>query len=200
MKSIVAAVVGVLALAGIAHAQGAAAPAETGYIGFVAQSAFGNVTSQSFGVEGGVYVNPRLSIIAEAGLIRDTAPATLGSAAQVIAGYLAQTQSAVTYSVKQPISFGGVGVRYAIPYSETISPYVLGMGGFGRVKKDVAFTIGGTDLAGTATRPMGTFGGGVAWQPRPAVVLDLGYRYSRIATETTGTNVSRLGLTVGYRF
>ena len=44
MKSFVAAVVGMLALSGSAFAQ----PAEpTGYIAGVAQSAFGNVTSQS---------------------------------------------------------------------------------------------------------------------------------------------------------
>jgi opacity protein-like surface antigen len=215
MKSIVAAVVGMLAFAGAAHAQGVNAPENTGYIAFVAQSAFGNVTSQSFGVEGGVALNPRLDIIAELGVVRDTTPDTLGPTAQQIASYLAQTQSGVGYSVKQPIGFGAVGARYAIPYSERISPYVLGLVGLGRVKKDVTFTVDGADvtdkldtygvvlgrdLAGTESKPMVTVGVGAMWQASPALVLDLGYRYSRVATEVTGTNVNRIGIGIGYRF
>ena len=49
MKLMVAGLVGMLAVSGVAHAQ--SATESTGFIEGVAQSAFGNVTSQSFGIE-----------------------------------------------------------------------------------------------------------------------------------------------------
>ncbi len=214
MKSFVAGVFGFLALSGVAYAQ---PPAEaTGYIAGVAQSAFGNVTSQSFGVEGGWFYSPRLAVFAELGGMRDTAPSTIGPAAQVIANYLGSVQSQpVGYSVKQPVAFAAVGARYTLAENGKFHPYALVAVGAARVTRDVAFTVGGTDvtetlenygvtlgtdLAGNTTKPMFTFGGGVAWMPRGAWQFDAGYRFSRISTDPTGTSVSRLGIGIGYRF
>src|SRR5712691_9050400 len=81
-------------LGGVAHAQ-TAPGASKGYVEVVAQSAFGNVTSQSFGAEIGVTVAPRIQVFAEAGQVRDTSPTTLGTGAQQIAGFLARTQNNV---------------------------------------------------------------------------------------------------------
>ena len=64
-----------------AQAQGGALPPSRGYVEGVAQSAFGNVTSQSFGGEFGVTVHPGVSIFVEGGYVRDAAPASLGAAA-----------------------------------------------------------------------------------------------------------------------
>ena len=50
MRSFVMLTLGLLALGRVAHAQSAAGK---GYVEGVAQSAFGNVTSQSYGAEGG---------------------------------------------------------------------------------------------------------------------------------------------------
>jgi opacity protein-like surface antigen len=214
MKSFVAGVFGILALSGTAYAQ---PPADaTGYVAGVAQSAFGNVTSQSFGIEGGWFYTPRLAVFVELGGMRDTAPSTIGPAAQVIASYLGTVQNqSVTYSVKQPVAFAAVGARYTVAERGAFHPYGLFAVGAARVTRDVAFTVGGsdvtatlesygvtlgTDLAGSTTKPMFTFGGGVAWMPRGAWQFDLGYRFSRISTEPTGTSVSRLGVAIGYRF
>jgi len=213
MKSFVAGLFGILALSGVASAQ----PAEaTGYIAGVAQSAFGNVTSQSFGVEGGWFYTPRLAVFVELGGMRDTAPSTIGPAAQSIASYLGIVQSQpVGYSVKQPAAFGAVGARYTLADRGRFHPYALLAVGAARVTRDVAFTIGstdvtatldnygvtlGTDLAGSTTKPMLTLGGGVAWMPRGEWQFDAGYRLSRISTDPTGTSVSRLGVGIGYRF
>lgn len=213
MKSFVASVVGMLALSGVAYAQ----PAEPmGYVAGFAQSAFGNVTSQSFGLEAGWFYQPRLAIFAEVGGMRDTAPSSIGPAAQIIANYLVASQTkSVSYSVKQPVTFGGVGVRYALVEEGKFQPYGLIAVGAARITRDVRFTVGGTDvtdtlatygvvlgsdLAGSATKMMISGGGGVAWMPKGPWVVDLGYRFSRIATQPTGTNVNRVGLGVGYRF
>src|SRR5690348_1106428 len=78
-------------------------PSSRGYVEAVAASAFGNVTSQSFGGEVGVRLSTDFALFVDAGQIRDAAPAALGAGAVVIAGYLSQTQPGVSFRVKQPI-------------------------------------------------------------------------------------------------
>src|SRR6185295_7988707 len=92
LKISIAAALLSLALAPAAYAQPTAAPAgsapeapSTGYILVVAQSAFGNVTSQSFGGELGFTLQPRVQLFVDVGKIRDAAPASLGASAQTIA-------------------------------------------------------------------------------------------------------------------
>jgi len=226
MKSLVApmAMLAMLAAATFlprtAHAQGSATLSaqdyETGYVEGLAQSAFGNVTSQSFGAEGGIYALRHLSFFAEFGYTRDTAPDSLGARAQIIAGYLSQIQPApVTYQVRQPVWFFQGGVRYAIPYSEKIEPYVVGGAGVASVKHDVRFTVGGTDvtdalatyfvalgsdLSGSETAPTLTFGGGVVWNYRRQLFFDANYRFGHLFTNNEGTTINRLGVGVGTRF
>ncbi len=212
MRSVAAAVVGAFLFGGVARAQ-SPAPSQ-GYVEAVAQSAFGNVTSQSFGVEAGVTVLPQLQVFGEFGRARDTAPDTLGAGAQLIANYLSRTQGSVAFGVKQPATFGIGGVRYVFP-SGRIEPYVLGGVGVARVRRDVTFTVGGTDvtsnlaplgitlgsdLSGSETKMMLSFGGGVAWPAWKQLVLDLQFRYGRILTEDQGTNLARAGIGVGIRF
>ena len=215
MKLMVAGLVGMLALSGVAHAQSASSES-TGFIEGVAQSAFGNVTSQSFGIEGGVMLAPRIAVIAEFGMVRDASPKTLGTTAQVIASSLATLQpAAVTYSVKQPVGFGQVGVRYIIPHSDKLHPYVEVAGGLAKVKRDVRFTAGstdvtdklttygivlGTDLAGTESKLMIGGGGGVIYDITKTVIFDASYRFSRINTDPSATNVNRVGAGIGIRF
>ena len=209
MKRIVVGLVGMLALSGAAYAQTTDAK---GYIEAVGQSAFGNVTSQSFGAEAGYFITPNIGVYVEGAQVRDTAPSSLGAAAQKIAGPLG-----IAYSVRQPVSFGGGGIRYAFNGTDKLQPYVLAGGGAASVKKDVKFSAGGaditsslasspyytvlgSDLAGTVTKPMITAGGGVVWHVASKLRVDLGYRFGRIMTETTGTNVSRAGVGLGITF
>lgn len=220
MKSAIAIAVGAFLVASTARAQAPASTAsaddQTGYVQGVVQSAFGNVTSQSFGVEGGLVVGRRLLAFAELGLVRDTAPSGLGTAAQVIAGYLTQVQtSAVSYSVRQPARFLSAGLKYMIPYRARIEPYVLGGLGLAGVERDVRFSVGGSDvtdaianygvvlgrdLAGTETKPMLTVGAGAVWTARSSLFVDAHYRHSRIFTDSQGTPVNRVGLGIGVRF
>ena len=214
MRLFVMLVVGTLAVSSVAHAQ-PAPPASKGYVEVVAQSAFGNVTSQSFGVELGVTISPTLQGFVEAGHVRDTASSELGSSALLIAGFLSQTQTNVTFSGKQPVTFGLAGVRYLIHPSAKVEPYVLVGGGVAQVKKDVTFSVAGTDvtanlaqngvvlgtdLSGSETKPMITVGVGVVWPAWQRVIVDFQYRYGRVFTSDQGLNVSRAGVGIGVRF
>ena len=211
-RAVVGIFVGALGFASVAHAQPAAA--SKGYVEVYGQSAFGNVTSQSFGAEAGVAVAPRLQIFVDVGQVRDTSPASLGANAQLIAGFLSQSQSGVGFTVNQPVTFGVGGVRYVFPAGK-VEPYVLGGAGMGRVKRDVAFTIGGsdvtnnlqqygvalgTDLSGSETKAMFSLGGGIAWPAWQRLVFDFQYRYGRVLTSDDGLNVNRAGVGVGVRF
>ena len=198
-----------------AYAQTAAPVVSKGYVEAVAQVAFGNVTSQSYGGEIGITVVPRLQIFLDAGHTRDTSPSTLGVSAQSIAGFLSQTQPNVTFHAKQPATFGLAGVRYGFPLSTAkVEPYLVGGGGVARLTRDVSFTIAGndvtntipqygvalgSDLSGSETKGMVTVGGGVMWPVWQALVVDFQYRYGRIFA-TEGVNVNRAGVGLGFRF
>jgi opacity protein-like surface antigen len=206
----------VLCLGGASGVARAQAPASNhGYVEGVAQSAFGNVTSQSFGLEFGVTVGGNLQVFVDAGRVRDTAPTEQGAAAQSIAGYLSQTQSNVTFSSKQPVTFGLAGIRYRFATSVKVEPYVLAGAGLARVEKAVTFAVNGndvtntaqqygivlgSDLSGSETKPMLTAGAGVVWPVWQSVIVDFQYRYGRVLTSDSGLNVSRAGIGLGIRF
>jgi opacity protein-like surface antigen len=218
MKRSIAGLLAWMALPCAAFAQAPAptpAPATKVYVEVVAQSAFGNVTSQSFGGELGITVLPSVQVFIEAGQVNNVATAEIGAAAAKIAGYLSQAQTNVGYAVKQPVTFGAAGIKLIIPASGRVQPYVMAGGGVAKVKQNVTFSVGGTDvtgnltpygvvlgsdLSGTFTKPMVVVGVGVivpAWQ---RLVFDFQYRYGRILAEGQGINVSRAGLGFGVRF
>jgi opacity protein-like surface antigen len=215
MRVSAAGVLVLMAFSGAARAQSPAPPGKE-YVEAVAQSAFGNVTSQSFGGEFGITVLPRLQIFLEAGQVRDAAPDTFGLSAQMIAGFLSHTQSNVAFRVKQPVTFGLAGGRFAFPLQTSrLEPYVVGGAGIARVNRDATFTLGGTDvtssltqfgvtlgtdLSGSETRPMLTLGGGVAWPVWTRLVVDLQYRYGRVFIPDAGLNINRAGVGIGVRF
>ena len=207
-----------IAFSGVAQAQSAAQSPSKGYVEVVAQSALGNVTSQSFGGEAGVTVVPNIQVFVEAGMVHNIATADISASAQQIAGALSQVQNNVGYTVKQPVTFGVAGVKYLVPAAGTVQPYVMGGVGMAKVSQNVAFTVGGTDvtsslsqpqygsialgsdLSGSFTKPMFTLGGGVTWSAWQQVVVDFQYRYGRILADDGGINVSRAGIGLGVRF
>lgn len=187
---------------------------DRGYVEGIAQSAFGNVTSQSYGGEIGVTIRPRIQVFLEGGRIRDTAPATLGAGAQKIAGFLNDTQGGASFVARAPVTFGALGVRYLFPTQSQAKPYVVGGVGIAQVKQDVHFTLNGTDVTGTLpqygvalgsdlsgqeNKAMLVAGAGVVWTVWKPLFVDLQYRYGRIFT-SEGINVSRAGIGVGVRF
>jgi opacity protein-like surface antigen len=208
-------VMGMLTVATAVNAQTpTAAEPDHGYVEAVAQSAFGNVTSQSFGAEVGVTVRPALQVFGSFGKVRDAATTEIGASAQTIALALAQVQTGVvSYSVKEPVTFFVGGVRYRIPSTMMLKPYILGGVGVATVTKDVKYLIGGTDassslaqyvtvgtdIAGDETKMMFTVGGGVVWPAWRQLIVDLQYQYGRISTDTAIT-VNRAGIGVGVRF
>jgi opacity protein-like surface antigen len=203
--------------AGAADAQGVSAgdPGK-GYAEVVAQSAFGNVTSQSYGAEFGFTVTPTFQVFFEVGHTLNVATDQISSAAQTIASALSQTQSNVGYSVKQPLTFGVGGVRYLVPISGSkLLPYFMGGFGVAKASNDATFTVGGadvtgnlsqygivlgSDLSGGFTKPMVTLGGGVSYAVWESLILDFQFRYGHVFAEGESINSTRAGVGVGFRF
>src|SRR5262245_37407505 len=168
MKTSFAIVAAVCTVFAAARAQ---AQESVGYVEAVAQSAFGNVTSQSYGVELGYTGGGNIGFFIEAGAVGHVATSELSANAQAIAATLTQLQpSAVSFSVKQPVTFGALGLRYQVAMPDSpVVPYVMGGFGVARMKNDVQFQIGGadvaqfvtlgTDLTGSETKGMLTLGG-----------------------------------------
>lgn len=218
MRLCVALAIGIIALPGVASAQTAAgaSDADRGYVEGVIQSAFGNVTSQSYGAEIGVAIKPNLQIFVEAGIVRDVATPEIGSAAQAIAGFLSQTQANVGFRVKEPVTFGVAGIKVIVPIEGRLRPYVVGGAGIASVKQDVSFTVGGsdvtsslptqygvqlgTDLSGSFSKPMIVAGAGAMWPAWQQLVVDVQFRFGRVFAEDGGINVSRAGIGIGIRF
>jgi opacity protein-like surface antigen len=203
----------VLIAAASATAQTTAAE-DRGYVQAVAESAFGNVTSQSYGAEAGFTVRPHLQVFGSFGHVGNVATSELSASTQSIAGALSQLQSGtVSFSVNEPATFVVGGVRYRFPVTAALKPYVSGGAGVASVSKDVKFFINGTDVSnsisqyvtlgsdvsGNESALMITFGGGVVWPAWRQLIVDLHYMYSHIASDTP-INVSRAGVGIGVRF
>ena len=216
MRSCVALAAVMLALTGVASAQTPASTSaqDQGYVEGVIQSAFGNVTSQSYGAEFGFTVKRNIQVFGEVGKVHDVATASVGAAAQSIAGFLSQTQANVAYQVRQPVTFGVAGLKFIVPTEGKLRPYVLAGGGVANVTQDVSFSVGGadvtnnlpslgvalgTDLSGSFTKPMLVVGAGAMW-PWQRLVIDLQYRFGRVFAEDEGINVNRAGIGIGVRF
>jgi opacity protein-like surface antigen len=176
----------------------------------VAQSAFGNQTSQAYGAEAGITVSRKLQVFVEGGTVRNAAPASQGTAAQAVASGLG-----AAYTAKAPVTFGAGGIKYLIPVTSKAQPYILAGAGAARVTQDVHFFVAGsdvtsnvtqlgavlgTDLSGSQTKPMVSVGAGVVWPVWQRVIIDLQFRYGRVFLPDQGLNLSRAGIGIGYRF
>lgn len=203
--------VATFACAAAAAAQPAAAP-ETGYLEGVAQSAFGHVTSQSYGIEAGYAVEPQVDVFFEVGRVSDASTAGIEASALVITNALAG--SGVTVTVREPVSFLSAGGKYLIGTSRGFHPYVLGGAGLARVKADAVFKAGGVDitstigqygvalggdLSGTSTKVAVMAGAGAMIPLGGRLVVDLQLRINRVFSSPAIT-FGRAGIGFGVRF
>ena len=197
----------------------------TGLGGFA--TALGNTTGDLL-VEGGVRIAPHVMLFGDLGrmsnLQADLQP-TLDAATTTLAANQGLT---VVGSGRLPALYGLGGVRVEIPTGTRVLPYALGGVGIARLNPtpQLTFSSGtmpdgstpavGDDVTaaivsagGFATPPSSTalmlsLGGGVQVPIAPHWVADVGYRYSRIAADTTLSsaplNANGMTFGVGYRF
>jgi opacity protein-like surface antigen len=179
-------------------------------------------------VEGGVRIAPHVKVFGDIGrfgnLQSDLQP-TLDATTSALA---ANQGLIVTGGGTAPAWYGVGGLRVEVPTPSRVVPYVLGGVGFARLNPQPQFTfssgimpdgstpVAGTDVtaavttAGLFTPPaadttfMLTFGGGVQVPVAPHWIVDAGYRYSRLAADSTlnpvALTTNGMAFGFGYRF
>ncbi|MES1255436.1 MAG: outer membrane beta-barrel protein [Acidobacteriota bacterium] len=185
-------------------------------------------TSGDAVLEGGVRIAPHVMVFGNIGrfgnLQADLQP-TLNNATAALS---ANQGLAVIGSGSVPAWYGSGGLRVELPIDSRVMPYVLGGIGLAHLNPtpQLVFSSGvmpdgsvpapGTDVTvaltstGNFTAPsastafMVMLGGGVQIPVAPHWVVDTGYRYSRIAADSTlsASPLNANGMTVGfgYRF
>jgi opacity protein-like surface antigen len=197
----------------------------TGLGGFTVSA--GN-TAGDIRVEGGVRVAPHLMVFGNVGrfgdLQGDLQP-TLDAATAALAANQGLT---VLGNGSLPASYVTGGLRVEVPTNTRVLPYVLGGVGVAHLSPTAQFTFSsgtmpdgstpavGTDVTGALTTSgsftappastafMFTLGGGIQVPVVPHWVADVGYRYSRIAADSTLSasplNANGMTFGIGYRF
>jgi opacity protein-like surface antigen len=200
----------------------AAAQTDRAYVaGFSGFAVSPDTTSANTLGEVGVRLAPHLFAFGDFGQFYDLAPSTLQPAVDSTVSTLGSEGLNVSGSARVPAWYGLGGVRYQIPTSTRVSPYVLGGVGFARITPDASFLYTNGPLpdgstpapgdnvtstivtAGDFANPAATdalmfsLGGGVGVPVSQHWAFDVGYRYSRVDTDSP---IHTQGVTFGFGY
>jgi opacity protein-like surface antigen len=173
--------------------------------------------------EAGVRIMPNLYIVGDVGKFHNVAPSLFQPGADAVTSDFAASGLSVTGTAVAPAWYSTGGVRYEIPVgSRRFVPYATASAGVAHVMPSDSFTYSSGTLFGASPSPgddvtsqlisMGEFaqpaatnaflfttGAGVSVPVAPHLAVDVGYRVSRIATDTPVTAQS-ITFGIGYRF
>ena len=179
-------------------------------------------TSSLVSGEAGIDVGHNLFVFGDLGRFRNVEPSTFQQTVDAATTSLATGGLNVTGTAQVPAWYTMGGLRYVIPASSRVSPYVFGSAGFARVSQTAQFTYTSGTLPGSTpttgddvtsqivqlgdfVQPTPTnafmfaFGGGVQSPIAPHLLFDVGYRVARISTDTP-FNAQSVTFGFGYRF
>ncbi|MGE5244215.1 MAG: outer membrane beta-barrel protein [Betaproteobacteria bacterium] len=197
-------------------------PEQRGYVLGFGGATFTEVNSGLFGAAVGVNLGRNVQVFGEIARMQDIqadfSRADLTALEDATGGALA-------VSARVPAFYGVGGVRVLMPATRNLRPYVLGSAGVAHVMPEPSFVVQGVDVTSTvmqeqvfqtsfktANRPIASAGAGVSVEVVRHVVLDVGYKYSRIfiqqdylqdpasPTKHNGVNVHRVYVGAGYSF
>lgn len=194
----------VVAMALAVPAQARAQEGAAGFVGALGGLTFGTVASAAVAGQGGVRVAPGLFVIGEVGYMRNVLPKEIRDNVDDMAELLSLVYgSPVDIRISAPATYGFGGLRLS-PATGRVEPFLEGGVGVGRVslrldeakaggvdfRDPIAAQIDDEDM--NTTKLLLAFGGGVTLRPSSALAVDLGYRYTRIATEDPAINTSMI--------
>jgi opacity protein-like surface antigen len=229
MKALMIAAAMIIVTAGPLMAQERAGQDFNGYVtglgGFA--TSIGNTTGD-VRLEGGVRVARHTTVFGNLGHFGNLEGELQPTLNAATANLAANQGLVVTGSGTLPAWYGGAGLRVDGPLHFRVAPYVLGGLGVAHLNPSARFIFSsgilpdgstpdvGSDVtaavtsAGAFTSPsasnalMLTLGGGVQAPMTRRWAVDAGYRYSRIAADSTlsasAVNVNGMTFGVGYRF
>lgn len=213
----------ILFIAALPAASFAQTPDARGYVnaagGFAITS--DNTSGDVLG-EAGVRVGRNLFVFGNVGRFENLQPSTFQPTVDSATANLSAGGLAVTGEARVPASYTMGGVRYLVPTRSKASPYVFGSAGMAHVTQNATFTYTSGTLPGSTpsvgddvttqivalgdfTQPAATnafafaVGGGIEAAVARHVVVDVGYRVTRIDTDTA-FNAQSVTFGFGYRF
>jgi hypothetical protein len=177
---------------------------------------FANGGAALFGGSGGLAIVPSLQITFEAGRLWNVIPESLELAAEhaadqteLLALLLTGRTVSIDVDAELPSDYGIGGVRYIVPVTGRVRPYISGHIGLARVESDLHFTIDGSDISQSIIgvrnldvserATMWGAGGGVTTTIARHFLIDLGYRLLRIET-SEALNIHRAHVGLGFAF
>jgi opacity protein-like surface antigen len=201
------------------------AQTERGYVaasgGFAVST---DTTSGNAQGEVGIRVAPHIVVFGDIGQFHDVQPSALQPSIDATTSFLSQSAGlSVTGTGRVPALYSIGGIRYELTRQMRFQPYVLGGIGVAHMSPTAEFSYASGSLpdgstasvgddvtnqvvtAGDFTLPAGTtsfmytLGGGVDVPVAGKWVVDAGYRFSRINSDTP-VNVNGVNFGVGYRF
>jgi hypothetical protein len=211
LKKSVLLAIALLCLSVPSFAQTQSGPRTGGYIAGIGGMTFGTESDAVFGGEVGIEATRNITIYGTMGRMQNVAPKYINDMLDVVSGLVTlETGEVVSLKAKMPTLFGIGGVKYRVPTSSSVRPYVLAGGGFGSIKGKVSEAHYGdlteiliaegdfqrSDLE--ATKFLFELGGGLEIPVGPMYV-DAGYRFGKFVG-VDDLNVSRAYAGVGYRF
>lgn len=208
----------IIVLAGVSRSQ-AQTTSEPRWYGEIAVAAtLGHKSDKAFGGEIGGRLSETLDVFIEAGHMGNVGNDDLEARAQKIAAFLGGTVGSSAYKV----NFFDIGLKYRVPMTGMWHPYVAVGVGLAKVKPEVTFGVGGTDVTGelesrgvqlgtdlseSQNRALVMAGGGTTIDFATRYFADVSYRYGHISETKSGDEVLIKGLStqrvqigVGIRF
>src|SRR5579864_2028161 len=184
------------------------------YLEVTAGATVGHNSSGSFGGEAGVRVMHGLDAFLEGGRMKNIGTSDLDARALII-GNAVGAVTAAHYEV----NFVDLGVRYHVPMTGRLHPFVVFGAGLAQVRSVTTFTVNGvvtpppalgvvlgSDLSGALKKPLLTLGGGASVTFAKSFFADGSIRYGRIFPKTsqiendTGINTVRIQFGLGVKF
>jgi len=182
-----------------------------------------DTTSGAATIEAGYRVAPHLSVFANVGQFYDVQPSAVQPSIDAATEQLSTTGLTVTGAGRVPASFLVGGARYELVNLHGWVPYALGGLGFAHLSPSATFTYASGPMPDGSTPTVGqdvtasiqasgayaapassdafmySLGGGVQIPVGGAWNADVGYRFSRISSDTP-VNVQGVTFGIGYRF
>jgi len=213
-----------LALVSLAARPASAQTAQTdrAYVAGVGGFAIADDTSGQVAGEAGVRVAPHVFVFGNVGQFHNLSSSQLQPSIDDETATLLNTGLTVTGTATTPTFYTTGGVRVQIPTHGRVTPYVFGGLGFAHLMPTAHFTYTSGTLSGATPNPgddvtttilgLGDFtqpaasnalmvstGAGVETTLAPHVTLDVGYKYSRVDSDTP-INAQSVLFGVGYHF
>lgn len=204
--------VAIVAVALAAPAPVRAQETPAGMAGVLGGITFGTVTSAAVAGQVGARVAPGLFVIGEVGYMRNVLPKEIRDTVDDMADLLSLVYGVpVDITLSVPATYGFGGLRWS-PSGGALAPFVEGGVGVGHISLRVdEVDVLGVDARDVvedalddedtnATKFLLALGGGLTVRASRTLAVDLGYRYTRIATEDPAINSSMVygALKVGF--